>query len=718
MQRSKKGLGAAVATIAVIAVLAVGIGVASASDGGKPEPKPVPPPPNPKPVPQPVPAPVPQPVPQPPPKPKPQPQPLPPQPQPGGLKFDLDTNWGICPPQLRVVLAIAELASGIPGLARATFVKWWQAYRANQPIVSTAEAQQIIKDHPDLCQPCLNPADGPSSAFRIDKNIKSGWPAPADLAGWKAGSRGLGDILGSTAVWQGIEDASLGNHQYVRGRLPLLDLNAKEAMERLDVQAWLAGVIVWQFLAGVQYKVLASGKEAANGDSYNTWGNIFSAWAAPDKYVQGQGQDAKLRYLARAEECGIDLSQVDYPWPPGKSYKYGNDKGDQPSKTGFQPYFGCWHRVQIYFPLGVSNSGPGQGQQIPPQMPAPKQEDKPMQAILQLPGGQIGRLLPTSIGAQTPAPLVILLHGRDGSLDQLAGLIPPNLPARVVAIRGAIETDTGWLYYQPMLADPAAVQAVIAAASTTRDGVRKLLGLYPTTRVVAVGYSHGGAIALRLAEIGLADQALSVASMLPAGLAPVQPTQAVVRFVHGSDDSQIAPGAASATADAFGVVGAPVQLEVVQGAGHALAGLTSAARSALQGLLALPAPQTKGYSLTADCHVAVDSAAASLRFLLPAVQDGTAQATGYGKPTTVDALRSALVGRMAQSDPQCLQGQFLPLDAASARQQYLLLRGVFQCMMLRGALTLGQGAALLTDAKNRAVGAGVQPADLPAFEGV
>lgn len=702
MSRKKGGLTAALATIAVLTVLAVGMGVASAS-GPSPSPKP-PPPPPPPPAPAPVPA----------PKPAPAPVPVPvpgPPPPPPVLEFDLDTNWGVCPMELRKVLAIAELASGIPGLARAGFVKWWQAFRAGQALVAPDLAADIAASHPQLCRLCLNVGDKAASTALIEKNVALGWPEPKDAAGWKAGSRGLGDILGGTAVYQGIEDAALGNKQYALSRLPLINLPAKDAMERTDVQAWLLGVLVWQFLAGVDYKVLASGKENDDGDSYNTWGNIFSAWAAPAKFKAGQGAEAKARYLERALECGIDLTKVAYPWPKGKSYKYGNDKGDVPSMTGFQPYYGVWHRVQIYFPLGVSNIGGGNGQQ--------QQQGMNLKVLHQLAGGQIGQALITAISDPTkPAPLVVLFHDRGADVDQLAGLLPPGLAARAVAIRGSLKAPGGYMYFAPDLTDPAVAGVLLASAKVAAESVRKLLVTYPTTRVIAVGYSQGGAIALRLAEIGLADLALGVATMLPGSLAPSVPSQAVIRMVHGSADAQIPATAANATAEAFSAIGAPNQIDVVQGAGHALSGLLGPAREALQLLLSQPSPATKGYSLTANCDVAVSSAATSLRFLLPAVQDGTAQISGWGKLTTPDALRQALVSKMAEDDPQCQNGQFLPLDKASAAPQYLILRGIFQNLILRGALTTAQGLAMLSDAKNKAVGAGALPGDLPAFEGV
>ncbi|MFY0531488.1 hypothetical protein [Nannocystis pusilla] len=199
----------------------------------------------------------------------------------------------------------------------------WQAFRAGKALVSPAEAAEIAAKNPDLCRVCLNQGDGPQAKAGIAGGIANGWPVPKDQAGWEAGSYGLGDILGSTAVWTGIEDAKTAPKTYSRALLPLIDLPAKTAMQRYDVQTWVIGVQIWQFLNGTPYKVLVPAKESANGDSYNTWGNIFSAYAAPAQYVQGQGQAAKARYLERAMELGIDLTEVAFPWPPGKSYKHG-----------------------------------------------------------------------------------------------------------------------------------------------------------------------------------------------------------------------------------------------------------------------------------------------------------------------------------------------------------------------------------------------------------
>jgi hypothetical protein len=241
----------------------------------------------------------------------------PPPPQGELLEFDLTTNWGGLPLEVREPLARIELASGIPGIARALGVKAWQAWRAGQPLVTTAQAAALAAANPDLCRLCFNPDDGGPSGTLLKKNTDpkpggNGWPKPVDYAGWAAGSYGLFDILGATAVHSGI-------HQ---GFTPLVSaISAASIMRTWTAQGFAAAYYIWRLLYG-DLKVLDPGPNAPNGDSFDTWANIFTAWATPEGFKNNTpgAQAARGRYLDRAAEIGIDLSDVAYPWPPGMSY--------------------------------------------------------------------------------------------------------------------------------------------------------------------------------------------------------------------------------------------------------------------------------------------------------------------------------------------------------------------------------------------------------------
>jgi len=236
---------------------------------------------------------------------------------PNALKFDLETNWGGIPMGLRVWFARFELAFKIDGLARFLGVKAWQAFRALQPYVTVEAAATIAAKNPELARFFVNKNDGPSAKKDVDAGIAQGWPVPVDRAGWSSASFGLFDILGSSAVWAGI-------HTDAKSWLPYVKVpSAAAAMKTYEVQGGAAAYIVRRILYSDKYKVLDPGVQAENGDSLQSWGNIASAYAAPDAYAAGtqSAMDRKTRFLARATEIGINLADVAYPWPPGVTYK-------------------------------------------------------------------------------------------------------------------------------------------------------------------------------------------------------------------------------------------------------------------------------------------------------------------------------------------------------------------------------------------------------------
>jgi hypothetical protein len=253
---------------------------------------------------------------QPPPNPIPNPPPnLPPPPPPGvPLEFDLETNWGGMPLETREHLARIELASQIPGIARFLAVKAWQAFRANTPLVTPAQAAVIAAANPNLARNAINPNDGPKSLELINANIAQGWPVPLDKAGWAAGSFGLFDLLGGTAVYSGIH----------RGTTPLVNAtSAAQTMKRWDAQGFAASYFVYRCLFREDLPVLSpAGGINVNGNSAIAWPNVAACWLSPEgfKNKTPAAMAARQRFIDRAAEIGIDLAAIRYPWPPGTTY--------------------------------------------------------------------------------------------------------------------------------------------------------------------------------------------------------------------------------------------------------------------------------------------------------------------------------------------------------------------------------------------------------------
>jgi hypothetical protein len=240
---------------------------------------------------------------------------LPPPPPPGvPLEFDLETNWGGLPLETREHLARIELASQIPGIARFLAVKAWQAFRANTPLVTPAQAAVIAAANPNLARNAFNPNDGPDSLKLINANIAQGWPVPLDKAGWAAGSFGLFDLLGGTAVYSGIH----------RGTTPLVNAtSAAQTMKRWDAQGFAASYFVYRCLFREDLPVLSpAGGINVNGNSAIAWPNVAACWLSPEgfKNKTPAAMAARQRFIDRAAEIGIDLAAIRYPWPPGTTY--------------------------------------------------------------------------------------------------------------------------------------------------------------------------------------------------------------------------------------------------------------------------------------------------------------------------------------------------------------------------------------------------------------
>lgn len=710
-RRTKVALG-----ITAAGLVGLGLALAFSGDANALPPPPEPPkPPEPPPAPPAPPAPVP-PVP-PPPQPDdpnpPAPPPVPPVPPGPGLtpiEFDLTKNWGGLPPALRANLARVELAAGIPGLARALGVKAWQAYRAGQPLVTPAQAAVIAAAHPDLARTFKNAGDGAASLAQLKKNTDpppggAGWPKPADWAGVAAGSYGLFDILGSTASHAGIHQG---------GFTPILAApNFAAAMATWEVQGFVAAYIVWRFLYSEVYDVLVPGPKALNGDSRQTWINIFSAWAGPGNYVKknAESKAAAKRYADRADEIGIDLGQDAYPWPPGMSYK--------PGAGGWDAKL-VWQRMQEYFLRPVIDSSGKVPQQDPidqPDLPPPPDlpNEQPFPAgklgsAIELAGGQQGFLRETDVQAQTQAPMVLVFHGRGGDQTALLDKVPDLPGARVIFMRGGLPNkDGGRNFYDAKLTDPDAVvsQSLAAAGQATAASLQILLKKYPTTKIAAIGFSQGAAVALQLAVIGAVDWAFSQSGALPAALLPRYPQAAKIIMLHGGKDLVVPVEMAKKTIQAFvdAKFPAPVFVESPDG-GHKVFTPSDIVKGFEDGL---PYVDPKDQDSTGihieegTCGMTVDDAGRATL----ALTQGVLPTARELAPVDAVELRQMVDAFLGDLAPYCLLSQKPWKGPPSALRGYWAVRGMLRTLVSRGLLPPVSAGQVLADIKASAVKAGV-----------
>lgn len=509
------------------------------------------------------------------PLPKPNPPPLPPNPD--DLSFDLKGNWGHIPEGLRPWLAKLELASGIPGIARAAGVRWWESFRAKQEPVSTAQAKLIADAHPELARFFVNKSDGAVAKKAIDDDIsKQGWPMPVDYDGWIEGSFGLGDILGSTFVYSGIHTE--GKKAGPSGLPFVYTKSAKAAYESYEGQCAALAYIVYRVLFG-DLKVVFPAIQAPpeTQDPKKTWISIFSAYAYPQSYKAKTqlALTAAANYEKRAAEIGIDLNKVAFPWPPGMSYKTW-DFGD------------FWARLLLYAPRtvkhlpGVLDENEQQGQGFVVQTKAQQQ------FALQ---GNVQASIASNIPDGASAPLVVFLHDRDADESQLAGLVlADQVNARLVYLRAPNKGDTGYRWFNAELStqDPSLAAQLEAATSIVSAAGQQLVKLYPgTSSVYVVGFGQGAAIAYRLAARGEVAKVMAISGMLPASLrlGDNGTTKTVmVSGVHGQDDKIVSPADDAATIESF-IFKTPAKLSLVPGATHTLESMHDAIGAGLVEML-------------------------------------------------------------------------------------------------------------------------------------
>lgn len=179
------------------------------------------------------------------------------------------------------------------------------------------------------------------------------------------------------------------------------------------------------------------------------------------------------------------------------------------------------------------------------------------------------------------APLVLVLHGEKSSPPQL---VPLLAQVKGISARFAFLRDPSGRWAHPDEShswaseiDKAAAR-VFAAATTLKT-------LYPTSKLVVVGFSEGAAVGLRLAALGLVSAALAINGFLDPVLGPKGAVPVWAYFVVGGKDDKINPAMAQATVELFTNKVSRLTQQPVPNGTHELATVQAAGATALQEVL-------------------------------------------------------------------------------------------------------------------------------------
>lgn len=154
------------------------------------------------------------------------------------------------------------------------------------------------------------------------------------------------------------------------------------------------------------------------------------------------------------------------------------------------------------------------------------------------------------------APLMIVIHGRASNEKQLQDVVPKDLKARVIFLRGQIPGEVnpkGRFFFLPRLkdAEDKVGPAIQEAGKIVDNGIKKLLSIYPTSKVIILGFSQGGAMSLYLGSLGKYNTAIGFSGSLPSNLFPKDKKPTRILMWHGDKDSTVPYELGKDTADAF-----------------------------------------------------------------------------------------------------------------------------------------------------------------------
>ena len=187
---------------------------------------------------------------------------------------------------------------------------------------------------------------------------------------------------------------------------------------------------------------------------------------------------------------------------------------------------------------------------------------------------------PRSGGA--PDSLVVLLHGRGSSGDDLIGLadmFADGLPGTAFYSPDAphpfAEGGFGYQWYSPRTNEDR-ISGLLSVAPTVNAYVDELIaehGIEPT-RVILLGFSQGAMVSLHTVprrEVGLAgvvafSGAMATADTLKAEIANKTP----MLLVHGAEDPVLPARGTETAAALLTELGVPTELYVLDGLGHSI----------------------------------------------------------------------------------------------------------------------------------------------------
>lgn len=151
------------------------------------------------------------------------------------------------------------------------------------------------------------------------------------------------------------------------------------------------------------------------------------------------------------------------------------------------------------------------------------------------------------------APLVIVLHGRGSDQTGLQKVIPKNIPARIIFLRGQIDGKPGRYFFTARLAGPEN-ELKFALENTgliLDEAITKLTQIYPTNKVILFGFSQGAALSLYMGSIGAVDSVIAFSGSLPSNLYPQQKQNTNILMWHGNSDKVVPYNLGENSANAF-----------------------------------------------------------------------------------------------------------------------------------------------------------------------
>lgn len=170
------------------------------------------------------------------------------------------------------------------------------------------------------------------------------------------------------------------------------------------------------------------------------------------------------------------------------------------------------------------------------------------------------------------APLVIVLHGRGSDQTGLQKVIPKNIPARVIFLRGQIDGKPGRYFFNARLAGPEKeLKSDLESAGLILDeAINKLTQIYPTNKIILFGFSQGAALSLYMGSIGVVDKVIAFSGSLPSSLFPQQKQNTQILMWHGNSDKVVPYKLGQNTADAFENAGFLTEFITGDSKGHVL----------------------------------------------------------------------------------------------------------------------------------------------------